>query len=300
MMFNHLTKHLFYRYIEMFFYKWKSDFSVKNNPITNCIAVAAGKGGVGKSSVSVNLALNLAESGARVGILDADLYGPSIAKMLPKSKPLEEVDGWIVPAQGLGVHYVSLAHFPLGEQATVVRAPIANQIISEFLHSVRWPVLDFLFIDFPPGTGDIQLTLMQQASLVGAILVTTPQEVALLDVKKAYSMFKDMQVPILGVIENMSYFEESSKVKVYPFGQGGGGSFCNECGLRLLGEIPIDPHISRCSDLGISLSTTFPGSGGALVFEKIAKDLQLSLLKNKLEEIGTMKSFELVWDKELV
>lgn len=272
---------------------------VKNNPITNCIAIAAGKGGVGKSSVSVNLALSLAECGAKVGILDADLYGPSIGKMLPASKNIEELDGWIIPAEGLGLYYVSLAHFALGQQATIVRAPIANQIISEFLQHVKWPRLDFLFIDFPPGTGDIQLTIMQQASLVGAILVTTPQEVALLDVKKAYSMFKEMQVPILGIIENMSYFEDSFNKRIYPFCQGGGRAFCDQFDLKLLGEIPLDPNISACCDQGSSLLEKFPGSSGSIAFEKIAKDLQLSLLKSKLEEKGVMKSFELIWDETM-
>ena len=283
----------------MFFMKMMVSSMIENHPITNCIAIAAGKGGVGKSSVSVNLALSLAAGGARVGILDADLYGPSIGKMLPISRGIEESDGWIIPAEGLGLHYISLAHFPLGKQATIVRAPIANQIISEFLVAVKWPKLDFLFIDFPPGTGDIQLTLMQKASLVGAILVTTPQEVALLDVKKAYAMFKEMQVPILGVIENMSYFEESSLARVYPFGQGGGRSFCDQFDLKLLGEIPIDPHISSCCDLGESLLEKFPGSSAAVVFEKIAKDLHLSLLKSKLEKQGIVEFFELIWDEKL-
>jgi ATP-binding protein involved in chromosome partitioning len=272
---------------------------VKNKPIINCIGVAAGKGGVGKSSVTVNLALALAASGARVGILDADLYGPSIGKMLPKAKAMEEIEGWMIPAEGLGIHYISLAHFPMGQKATIVRAPIANQIISEFLHHVKWPDLDFLLIDFPPGTGDIQLTLMQQASLIGTILVTTPQEVALLDVRKAYQMFKEMQVPVLGVIENMSYFEETSNKKVYPFGQGGGRSFCLECDLKLIGEIPIDPHISNCCDQGCSLIERFPGNSSTILFEKIAREIQLSLITNKLEEKEVVKSFELIWDETM-
>jgi ATP-binding protein involved in chromosome partitioning len=268
---------------------------MENPAVLQCIGIAAGKGGVGKSSMTVNLALALVASGAKVGILDADLYGPSIGKMLSNTIPIKEEEGWIIPAQGLGIAYVSLAHFPMGQKATVVRAPIANHIISEFLHHVKWPQLDFLLIDFPPGTGDIQLTLMQEASLTGAILITTPQEVALLDVKKAYSMFQEMQVPILGVIENMSYFEENSN-KVYPFGQGGGERFCKEHHLKLLGEIPLEPNISRCCDHSLSLIEKFPGCQAAILFEKIAQELQGVLLSKELKERGAMKSFELLWE----
>lgn len=257
------------------------------------IAIAAGKGGVGKSSVTVNLALALMGSGARVGILDADLYGPSIGKMIPAQDPLQEVEGWMIPAKGLGIYTISLAYFALGKQATIVRAPIANQIISELIHKVKWPELDFLLIDFPPGTGDIQLTLMQQASLSGAILVTTPQEVALLDVEKAYEMLRYMQVPILGVLENMSYYEQVDG-RSYPFGQGGGRKLCDQYGLQLLGEIPLDPAISRCADRGESLFELYPNHGASLVFEQAAQALQLSLIKHKVN--CEIKSFEVVWE----
>jgi ATP-binding protein involved in chromosome partitioning len=251
---------------------------VKNH--MQSIAIVAGKGGVGKSSVTVNLALALIAQGARVGILDADLYGPSIGKMVPAEKPPYESEHGFIPAEGLGLYALSLAYFSLGKQATIVRAPIANQIITEFIHQVQWPKLDFLLIDFPPGTGDIQLTLMQQAALSAAVLVTTPQEVALLDVEKAYSMLQQMRVPVLGVIENMSYYEHR-EIKAYPFGQGGAVRFCQHHGLRFLGEIPLDPVLSRCCDQGISLLHHFPGSGAALSFEQIAQEIQLCLLNKK-------------------
>lgn len=262
---------------------------------TQCIAIAAGKGGVGKSSVTVNLALALAAEGAAVGILDADLYGPSIGKMVPAEEVLQEIEGKIAPAKGLGLYVVSLAYFPLGQKATIVRAPIANQIISEFLHQIQWPKLDFLLIDFPPGTGDIQLTLMQQAALSGAILVTTPQEVALLDVRKAYDMLKAMQVPVLGVVENMSYFE-SEKSCYHPFGEGGGRRFCEEYALTLLGEIPVEASLSFCCDQGLSLLEHHPDCKASRVFGDIAAALQRSLLKNKLEGRPGVQSFELIWE----
>jgi ATP-binding protein involved in chromosome partitioning len=258
------------------------------------IAIAAGKGGVGKSTVTVNLALALARQGASVGILDADLYGPSIAKMLPEDRKLVLDEAVLIPAQGLGIYYISLAHFPLGKKATIVRAPIANQIISDFLTLVQWPCLDFLLIDFPPGTGDIQLTLMQQASLSGAILVTTPQEIALLDVEKAYQMFQEMQVPILGVVENMSYLEGSPCI--YPYGSGGGKKISLRHGLRLFGEFPLDPHISRCCDRSESLWEKFPESSSARLFDQLAKDVQVELMEHQIKGQAVKKAFEVVWE----
>jgi len=255
---------------------------------TQSIAIGAGKGGVGKSTVTVNVALALLAEGARVGILDADLYGPSIGKMVALEHPLREEDGYIIPAQGLGLFVVSLAHFSLGEQATIVRAPIANQIIGEFLHQVLWPELDFLLIDFPPGTGDVQLTLMQQAALAGAILVTTPQEVALLDVTKAHAMFQAMQVPVLGIVENMSYFEEGGE-RYYPLGQGGGRRFCQQHQLRLLGEIPLDKAVSACSDEGSSLLAKHPKAVASDVFTQVAKGLQQGLLQGKSSPVSIKK-----------
>lgn len=258
------------------------------------IAIAAGKGGVGKSTVTVNLALALTLQGARVGILDADLYGPSIGKMLPEDRCLALEGEFLIPAEGHRIQYISLAHFPMGKKATIVRAPIANQIICDFLNQVKWSHLDFLLIDFPPGTGDIQLTLMQQASLSGAILVTTPQEIALLDVEKAYQMFLEMQVPVLGVVENMSYLEGISRI--YPYGSGGGSKISLKHGLQLFGEFPLDPNISACCDNSESLFEKFPGSISTTLFDKLAKDVQLKLMENQLIDKGAKKDFEVLWE----
>lgn len=222
--------------------------------ITHIIGVAAGKGGVGKSSFTTLLAHALNHSGLRVGILDADLYGPSIRKMMPEEQMPQQKGQKIVPAISNGIQYISLAFFRNEQQASVVRAPIANGMILQFLQDVEWDNLDILLIDFPPGTGDIQITLAQKAELTGAIIVTTPQEVALLDVKKCIDMFEQVHVPVLGIIENMSYFQQSkASEKIYIFGQGGGKRLAQEKELLFLGEIPLDPSICQHLDMGKTL-----------------------------------------------
>ena len=255
----------------------QQSFPVRNlNSVKTVLAVAAGKGGVGKSSVAVNLALALKNRGFKVGLLDADIYGPSLEQMLPKGiEPTENPQNpeMLLPGLTLGMPFISVAHFRKG--ASIVRAPIANQIITQFLDTVEWGELDYLIIDFPPGTGDIQLTLMQKAFISGAIMVTTPQIVATLDVRKAIQLFLKMEIPILGIIENMSYFQDPlSGARFTPFGAGGGKSLAREFTIPLLGEIPIDPAISAAGDRGESL---FEKGGGAVfmdistqILEKIA------------------------------
>lgn len=225
-----------------------------SNQIKNRVAIAAGKGGVGKSSVTVHLALALKLAGYAVGIMDTDVYGPSIRKMLPEDRTPVQKGEIIIPALCQGIKMISMAYFRREGEAAVVRAPIANGIISQFINNVEWGPLDFLLIDFPPGTGDVQLTLSQQANLTGALLVTTPQEVALLDVRKALHMFLQVKVPILGIIENMSYYYHAkTDEKVYLFGQGGGERLASESGFPFLGQIPIDPELCRAGDLGLSI-----------------------------------------------
>ena len=218
------------------------------------IAIAAGKGGVGKSTVAVNLALALKQKGYKVGLLDADIYGPSIRQMLPEEKLPEKRGEKITPAEAFGLKIISMAFFGQSGQAAAVRAPVANGFIEQFLSDVEWGELDFLLIDFPPGTGDIQLTLAQKSYLAGALIVTTPQEVALIDVRKAIQLFERVSVPVLGVVENMSYFlPPGSNEKLYLFGKEGGVSLAQEMGVPLLGQIPIDPEMGRCADQGRSL-----------------------------------------------
>jgi ATP-binding protein involved in chromosome partitioning len=226
----------------------------KKNKINWVIGVAAGKGGVGKSSLTVNLALALQASGYRVGVLDADLYGPSIRTMLPESRLPEEREGRLVPAMSHGIACMSIAYFFPSSQGAVVRAPIANGWITRFLQNVDWGDLDFLLIDFPPGTGDIQITLSQTAELTGALLVTTPQEIALQDVRKCLYMFHHVKVPIVGVVENMSFYQPSlGAEKVYLFGKGGGEKLAMEANVPIIGKIPLDPLIGEHLDNGKSL-----------------------------------------------
>lgn len=248
----------------------------------NIIAVAAGKGGVGKSTVTVQLALALKYLGARVGIMDSDIYGPSIRNMLPEERPPQQIGENFVPALCKGIKMMSMAYFRGKSQAAAIRAPIANGIINQFIKNVEWGDLDFLLIDFPPGTGDVQLTLAQQAHLTGAVMVTTPQEVALLDVRKAIHLFEQVRVPILGVVENMSYYyHPATDEKLYLLGNGGGEKLARETGVPFLGEIPIDPQISHCGDHGESLKGT--GSIGEAAFNLLAESL-LQNLKSPTED----------------
>lgn len=218
------------------------------------IAVAAGKGGVGKSSVTINLALSLKEKGYKVGVLDADIYGPSIRMMLPENcMPLQSGD-FIVPALCDGIKMISMAYFTKDHEASVVRAPIVNGILNRFSTSVAWGELDFLIVDFPPGTGDIQLSLSQHMRLTGAVIVTTPQEVALLDVRKTVDMLQRMGVPILGIVENMSYLmHEKSGDILHVFGKNGGKRLSQEVGVPFFGEIPLDPGLCSSGDEGTSI-----------------------------------------------
>lgn len=264
-------------------------------PINAIIGIAAGKGGVGKSTVTVNLALALKQMGYQVGILDADIYGPSTRKMLSDEKmPIQRGQN-IVPAISKGIKFISMAYFRKEHEAAVVRAPIANGIITQFLQNIEWGNLDYLLIDFPPGTGDVQLTLCQQANLTGAILVTTPQEVAVMDVRKAKHLFEQVKIPIIGVIENMSYYQHAqSEEKVFVFGRGGGEKLAQSSGLPFLGNIPVESCLSECGDKGRSIFEhgsqtsveTFLGLANNVI-------LHLNLIDNS--SVNCMRDFELIW-----
>lgn len=224
--------------------------------VKHVVAVLAGKGGVGKSTVALNLALYYQKLGYKVGLMDADLYGPSQRKMLAEEIPPSSRDERIVPAQARGIPFISMAHFLPQDGPASVRAPIANGVIKQFIHQVDWGELDFLIIDFPPGTGDIQLTLIQEAKISGAVVVTTPQQIALIDVARTVAMLREMRVPIAGVIENMSHLALTNQEMIYPFGRGGGEEFARVNNLYFLGHIPIEAEISRCCDEGKSLFET--------------------------------------------
>lgn len=219
------------------------------------IAIAAGKGGVGKSTVTANLARALCRQGHAVGVLDADVYGPSMRHLLPEDQSPSQKGPTLVPAVcSGGIRMLSMAYFRKDNEATAVRAPIANGLIQQFINQVEWGPLDYLLIDFPPGTGDVQLTLCQKANLSGALMVTTPQEIAILDVRKAIHLFEDLNVPLIGVVENMSYFLDMKTGETHDlFGKGGGQRLAEEKGIPFLGQIPLSPTLSACGDLGTSL-----------------------------------------------
>jgi len=264
--------------------------------VKNLIAVASGKGGVGKSTTAVNLAFSLANSGAKVGLLDADVYGPSLTQMTKVGLPEKSVDGMLVPPVVDNVKIISIAMFNDKSKATILRGPMAAQIIKQFLSQVHWGELDYLIIDYPPGTGDIQLTISQLAPVTAAVIVTTPQEVALVDVRKAISMFDTLKVPILGVIETMSYFIcDGCDKQHHLYGYGGGEKISNQFGIPVLANIPIEPKLVECSDKGTPIVISNKNNPAAAAYQKAggecARHLSLLHLKNK----DALTQFSLKW-----
>jgi len=249
--------------------------------VKHVIAVASGKGGVGKSTVAVNLALALKETGAKVGLMDADVYGPSIPMMMGIEQKPEAEEGKIVPLEQFGIKLMSIG-FLVGEESPLIwRGPIVSRVVQQFLRDVLWGELDYLVVDLPPGTGDIQLTLVQTVPISGAVIVTTPQEVALLDVVKANEMFKTVHTPILGVVENMSTFVCPKCTHEEPiFRQGGGAKEAQRIGVPLLAQIPIEPAICVGGDTGKPIFIQSPSSQAKEAFKTLVHNLihQLSML----------------------
>ena len=238
------------------------------------IAVSSGKGGVGKSTVAVNLAVAMALTGAKVGLLDADIYGPNIPMMMGVTKPPEQKDGKIAPAESHGVKLISMGFFVPEDTAVVWRGPMVHTAIQQLFRDVLWGELDYLLIDLPPGTGDAQLTLTQLVPLTGAVTVTTPQEVALHDVRKGMMMFKKVNVPLLGIVENMSYFlcghcGERTEI----FSHGGGERAAATLGVPFLGRVPIDPAIRDGGDSGTPIVMADPASPQSAAFRDIAQKI---------------------------
>jgi ATP-binding protein involved in chromosome partitioning len=220
--------------------------------VEKIVAVASAKGGVGKSSVAVNLALALSAKGHKVGLLDADVYGPSVPTMLGLTEgPEVTEDKKIHPVKSHDLQVISMGLLLPPDQPVIWRGPLVFSAIKQFLKDVQWTDLEYLIVDMPPGTGDAQLTLIQQVPLSGVVMVTTPQEVALSDVRRGVVMFRETKVPVLGIVENMSYFECPDSGKKYDiFGHGGGAQVAEQYGLPLLAEIPIDPSIREGGDAG--------------------------------------------------
>jgi len=219
--------------------------------VKHVIAVASGKGGVGKSTVAANLAVALAATGAKVGLCDCDLYGPSVAQMFgTRDRPLANEQDEIIPLEAHGVKLMSMGFLLEDRSPVIVRGPMATRYTQQFLRQVAWGDLDYLILDLPPGTGDIQLTIVQTVSVDGAVIVTTPQEVALIDARKAVSMFAKVNVPVLGLIENMAWFECDAGKKYHIFGDGGGVREAQYLNVALLGRIPIDIATRERGDSG--------------------------------------------------
>ena len=246
--------------------------------VKNTIAVASGKGGVGKSTVAVNLAVTLAKDGAKVGLIDADIYGPSIPLMLGINKKPKvyntETGMKIVPLESYGIKIISIG-FLVDDSAPVIwRGPMASGAIKQFMTDVEWDELDYLIFDMPPGTGDIQLTLVQTIPLTGAVIVTTPQEVSLVDARKALKMFERVNVPVLGIVENMSYFIAPDTGNRYDiFGSGGGKNLSEELKTPFLGGIPIDPRIREGGDKGVPIVFDMPDSENSNEMFNISRNL---------------------------
>jgi len=257
--------------------------------VKNIIAVASGKGGVGKSTVSLNLALALSQTGAKVGLLDADIYGPSIPLMLGmKDANMQVEDNKLQPAESNGIKVVSFGFFAQDEhQAAIYRGPIISGIVKQFLVDTNWSNLDYLIVDLPPGTGDIPLTLAQTIPITGILVITTPQEVASNVASKAIGMFDKLNVPMLGVVENMSNFECSKcSEKHYIFGKGGAQKISEKHNIPFLGEIPLNSGIMEGSDSGKPVMITQPDSPSATAFMISAKNIaaQCSIVAAKLQE----------------
>jgi len=241
------------------------------------IAVASGKGGVGKSTVAANLAGALARSGVEVGLCDCDIYGPSISLMFgaTQERPMAASDNTIIPIERYGIKLMSMGSLLDDASPAILRGPMVTRATQQFLRQTDWSGLDYLVLDLPPGTGDIQLTVVQTVALAGAVIVTTPQEVALIDARKASSMFAKVNVPVLGIIENMSYFLSPSDGKRYDiFGTGGGAREANRLNVPLLGSVPLDIETREAGDRGIPVVFEKPDHPISKVFEKIADQLR--------------------------
>jgi len=253
----------------------------------NVIAVAAGKGGVGKSTVAVNLALALARHGAKVGLLDADVFGPSIPTMLgtPEVPASATKDSRITPAIHHGLRVISVGFFVDKGEAVVWRGPMVHRLLQQFLGDVDWGELDYLVCDLPPGTGDVQLSLSQLIPIAGAVMVTTPQEVAIVDVVKGIAMFEKVEIPILGIVENMSYYKcpacgHTDEI----FSHGGGKRLAQEVGADFFGEIPIDTRIRFGGDAGVPIVMASPDSENAQRFMDLASKAALKIAGNVLSK----------------
>jgi len=259
--------------------------------VKNLIAVASGKGGVGKSTVAANLALALAKAGAAVGLMDADVYGPSIPRMLGvlnRQPDQDPVSKKMIPFEKHGIKFMSVGMLQESDTALIWRGPMASKLVQQFLGGVEWGALDYLLIDLPPGTGDIQLTLTQSVPLAGAIIVTTPQDVARAITQKGLRMFQQVHVPIIGIVENMSGFVCGHCGEVTPiFKKGGGRKMAEELLVPFLGEVPLEPLIAEDGDAGVPSVIAHPDALSGKAYDQIAMQMasQLSIINNATNQV---------------
>jgi ATP-binding protein involved in chromosome partitioning len=243
--------------------------------VKNIIAVSSGKGGVGKSTVAVNLAVALSQDGAKVGLMDADVYGPNVPLMLGTGFGQPEViNGQLKPIEAHGIKMISMAVLVPPDKPMFLRGPMLHGVVRQFLTDVNWGELDYLIVDMPPGTGDVQLSLAQLVPVQGAVMVTTPQEVSISDVRRAVKMFEQVNVPVLGVIENMSYFIAPDTGNRYEiFGKGGGQRLADEYGLNFLGQVPIGFEVREGGDRGVPVVVLAPDTAQSEAFRKVAEEV---------------------------
>jgi ATP-binding protein involved in chromosome partitioning len=244
-----------------------------DRPIRNAVAVASGKGGVGKTTVAVNIAVSLARAGARVGLLDADIYGPNVPIMMGVDHMPTPRDNKMIPAEAYGVKLMSIAFLVKPGQPLIWRGPMLHSAIRQFIADVDWGELDYLIVDLPPGTGDAALSLSQSLPLTGALIVTLPQQVSLEDASRGLEMFRTMDVPILGVVENMSFLELPNGERMDVFGEGGGKRLAEQAQVPYLGGIPLDPHVRVGGDGGTPIVISHPDSPAGSALRSIAEQV---------------------------
>jgi ATP-binding protein involved in chromosome partitioning len=262
---------------------------ISHNAIRNVVAIASGKGGVGKSTVAVNVAVALAQAGARVGLLDADIYGPNVPTMMGVDRipPLKEK--LIIPAEAYGVKLMSIGFLVSPDQPLIWRGPMLHSAIQQFINDVDWGELDYLIVDLPPGTGDAQLSLTQSIPLSGGVIVTLPQKVSLEDARRGLQMFRAMEVTVFGIVENMSYLEMPDGTRVDVFGHGGGAELAEETGVPLIGTIPMEPAVREGGDSGVPIIISNPDSKVAIALKKIAEDVAAKVSIQALEGQGKLE-----------